>query len=155
MNSHTQRVAQLVLAAVWLGFAAPGSAHHSFAMFDMTKETSYTGTIKAFEYTNPHTWTRLLVPNGKGGTDEWAFEGLGPGSLKRWGWTKDTLKPGDKVTIVAHPMRDGSRAGSFSKVVCGAKTFYMISLLPADPSYKPSNPEDQRAAVAKGARCGP
>ena len=147
-------ISSIVLGAVAaLAVAGAAAAHHSFAMFDMTKEVSLTGTIKSFEYTNPHTWTRLLVPNAQGGTDEWAFEGFGPGSLKRWGWNKDTLKPGDKVTIVAHPMRDGSKGGSFSKVMCGGKTFYMISLLPADPSYKAGNPDDQKASVAKGARC--
>jgi hypothetical protein len=142
-----------VLAVVAAACAAPALGHHSFAMFDLTKEVTLTGTIKSFEYTNPHTWTRLSVPNAQGGTDEWAFEGFGPGSLKRWGWVKDTLKPGDKVTVVAHPMRDGSKGGTLGKVMCGDKTFYMISLLPADPSYKPTNPAEQKASVAKGPRC--
>ena len=53
------------------------------------------------------------VPNGKGGTDTWGFEGMSPNYLGRRGWTRTTLKPGDSLTITYYGMKDGSKGGSF------------------------------------------
>lgn len=61
--------------------AAPAWAHHSFDMFDMTKQVTLTGTIKEFQWTNPHTFTWIEVPNDKGGVDTWAIEGMSPNFL--------------------------------------------------------------------------
>jgi hypothetical protein len=101
-----------------LAFAAlcavqPAMAHHSFEMFDMTKAVTLTGTIKDFQWTNPHTWTFIDVPNDKGGVDTWGLEGMSPNFLGRRGWTKHTLNPGDKVTITIAPLKDGQRGGTF------------------------------------------
>jgi hypothetical protein len=89
------------------------SAHHSFAPFNMQGEKTLVGTITKFDWTNPHTWVWLNVPNDKGGVDLWGVEGMSPNYLGRRGWTKTTFKPGDKATIVVHPARDGSFAGIF------------------------------------------
>jgi Family of unknown function (DUF6152) len=91
--------------------------HHSFAMFDPAHETTLSGTIKEFQWTNPHTWVWLDVPKANGGaTQVWGIEGMSPNFLGRRGWSKDTLKPGDKVTIVIHPLKDGNKGGTFLKV---------------------------------------
>ena len=74
------------------------------------------GTIKEFQWTNPHTWIVFAVSDGKGGTEEWQFEGMSPNYLGRNGWSKGTLKPGDKVDLIMYPLRDG-RKGGFSVVV--------------------------------------
>jgi hypothetical protein len=101
------------LAAAWLIMAAiPAQAHHSFATFDMTKKVTVTGTVREFQWQNPHVWIYLVVKDGAQ-SQEWEIEGSSLVGLKREGWSKDSFKPGDKVTISIHPKRDGSRGGSF------------------------------------------
>lgn len=111
--NHTRRytiAAFLVAGALSLG--APLMAHHSSAMFDNTKTTELTGTVKEFQWTNPHIWIQVNVD--KGGTkEEWSFEGGSPNSLSRQGWKKATFEPGAQVTIRFNPMRDGTHAGQF------------------------------------------
>jgi hypothetical protein len=102
----------LVAAAILL-VVTPAVAHHSFDMFDMTKQITITGTIKEFQWTNPHTFTWIDVPNDKGGVDTWAIEGMSPNFLGRRGWTKHTLNPGDKVTVTIYPLKEGKLGGTF------------------------------------------
>jgi len=92
----------------------PAQAHHSFAMFDRDKLITVSGTLKEFEWTNPHCWLHVSVldPNS-GRTVEWAFEMGSIGQVNQQGWKMDTVKPGDKITIEAHPMKDGSRGGQY------------------------------------------
>ena len=85
-------------------------AHHSFAMFDNTKDVVLEGTVKEFQWTNPHTWTQVMV-NGV----EWSVEGGSPNGLKRSGWNKNSMKPGDKIVMTIHPLKDGTAGGSFVK----------------------------------------
>ena len=101
-----------VLASLALAAVAPAVAHHSFATFDMTRETKLTGTVREFQWQNPHVWIYLIVSQGAG-NQEWEIEGSSLLGLKREGWTKDSFKPGDKVTITIHPKRDGSHGGSY------------------------------------------
>jgi len=89
------------------------SAHHSFAPFDLTKEKTITGTVSRFEWTNPHSWIWVDVPNEKGGVESWAVEGMSPNYLARRGWTRTTVKPGDKITIAVRPLRSGENGGMF------------------------------------------
>lgn len=102
-------------AMLWLAaaVATPAWAHHSFASFDMDKTQTVTGTVKAFQWTNPHTWIILMIPNGAGGVEEYRVEGAPPVNLIRGGWTEDTLSEGDKVTVDYHPRRDGQPGGTF------------------------------------------
>ena len=95
--------------------AGPASAHHSFAMFDSRPEARKTieGVVKEFQWTNPHTWTQINVPNGRGGFDEWSVEGGSPNGLARRGWKRNTLRPGDKVKMVINPLKSGEKGGSF------------------------------------------
>lgn len=87
-------------------------AHHSGAMFDDSKSVTLTGTVNAFQWTNPHCWIQVLVP-GPAGAVEWSVEMGSPSLLVRGGWKPRTLKVGDPITVVIHPMRDGSRGGLF------------------------------------------
>jgi hypothetical protein len=96
--------------------AAPALAHHSFAMFDNEKTVSLKGTVKEFEWSNPHAWLNIVVLNASGQPEDWAFEMASPLQLTSRGWKKDTLKPGDQVTIQAHPLKDGSHGGSYMSV---------------------------------------
>jgi hypothetical protein len=106
----------VVTAALLGGCAAAGitvAAHHSFAPFDLTMEKTITGTVNRFEWTNPHSWIWVDVPNDKGGVDSWAVEGMSPNYLARRGWSKTTLKPGEKITISVRPLRNGQNGGMF------------------------------------------
>lgn len=105
------------LAWVVAGLVAlPALAHHSFSMFDLEKESTIEGTVREFQWTNPHIWIQVLVAGAEGKTVEWSIEGNSPSTLSRQGWSKRSLKPGDKVKIVMHPLRDGSPGGSVMKV---------------------------------------
>ncbi len=111
----------LISAAIALSLAAgataPALAHHSFAMFDFQASKTVTGTVEQFDWTNPHTFIWLQVPTGAGGASErYGFEGMSPNYLGRRGWSKSTLKPGDKVTVTYHPLKDGSKGGTYQKV---------------------------------------
>ena len=103
----------ITLAAVLATTAASLSAHHSFAPFNMTSEKTLVGTVKQFDWTNPHTWLWIDVQIEKGGVDTWGVEGMSPNYLARRGWSRMTFKPGDKATVVVRPMRDGSPGGMF------------------------------------------
>jgi hypothetical protein len=91
-------------------------AHHSFAMFDLTKEVSVEAVVKEMQYTNPHVWIQILVPDDNGGETEWSIESGAPGMMTRAGWKSSTLKPGDKVTLVMHPLKSGKPSGSLVSV---------------------------------------
>jgi len=105
------------LTAVPLLAAGPALAHHSFAMFDREKAMAISGVVKEFQWTNPHVWIQVMVPNAKGVTEEWGVECTGVNFRRRQGWKSTALKPGDKVTVVMNPLRDGSRGGLFVSVM--------------------------------------
>ena len=109
MTSTLQKF--IIAAGLSLGLSGLALAHHSFAAFDVTTQKEITGTVKKFDYTNPHTWVWLDVPNDHGGVDTWGFEGMSPNYLGRRGWTRTTLQPGDKLTITYRPMKDGEKGG--------------------------------------------
>ena len=97
----------MVLAALLGGSAL--SAHHSFAVFfDDTKTIEITGSVTDFRFSNPHAIISLEVKNKAGATEEWKAETNAVTLLKRRGWTKDSLKPGEVVTINGWPSSDGA-----------------------------------------------
>lgn len=107
---------RILIFLITAAFAATSvQAHHSFATFDTTKQVTLVGTVKEFQWTNPHTWIYITVLNGNS-VETWEIEGGPVVGLKRQGWSKDSIKPGDKVTLLIHPKRDGSRGGSFIQV---------------------------------------
>ena len=114
------------LAALWAAASVtPTVAHHSFAMFDNTKEVTVVGTVKEFQWTNPHSWLQVNVPGADGKMVEWSFEGGSPGILSRNGWKRTSVKPGDKVTVIFYPLKDGKPGGSFLEVKApDGKTYY-------------------------------
>lgn len=94
----------------------PALAHHSFAMFDRDKEVTIVGTVKEFQWTNPHSWIQVNVAGKGGKVVEWSIEGGSPNIMVRQGWKRDVIKAGDKVTVVMNPMKDGSPGGSLVRV---------------------------------------
>ena len=97
-------------------YAIPAVAHHSFAMFDAGQTTTLQGTVKEFQWTNPHAWIMLSVANTEGKPEPWAIELNGPSGLVRQGWKPKTLTPGMPVTLIIHPLRDGTHGGQFMAV---------------------------------------
>jgi hypothetical protein len=95
--------------------ACAAVAHHSFAMFDPTRTVTLSGTVREFQFNNPHCFIQLLVTSD-GRTDEWSIEMGSPPHLLRSGWKPNTLKPGDKITIVFNPLREGSKGGNYVSV---------------------------------------
>jgi hypothetical protein len=100
-------------AAVSLTASGPALAHHSFAMFDMTKEVELKGEVVEFQYTNPHSWLIIAVKNDDGTTTNWGFEAEGPSTLMRAGIGKNTFPPGMEVTVRGRPLKDGRPGASW------------------------------------------
>jgi len=97
-------------------YAIPAFAHHSFAMFDTDKKMVLEGTIKEFQWTNPHSWIQMMVPNAAGQPEQWAIELGAPGGLAQQGWVAGTLTPGMNVTAIIHPLKDGTHGGQYMAV---------------------------------------
>jgi hypothetical protein len=95
--------------------SSPAYAHHSFAMFDMQKTATITATVKEIQWTNPHVWLQLVVMTDSG-PQEWGIEGGPPTMLKLKGLRADTVHPGDKVIVKAHPLRNGAPGGSLISI---------------------------------------
>jgi Family of unknown function (DUF6152) len=107
----------LSLAGIAVAMSAiPALAHHSFAMFDAEKKMTLEGTVKEFQWTNPHSWILLTVANEQGQPQQWAIEMGGPAGLARQGWVPKTLTPGMKVQAIIHPLKDGSNGGQFMAI---------------------------------------
>ena len=113
MNFRVVSLTAVVVAA----FTAPAFAHHSFAMFDAKKTVTLQGTVKEFEWTNPHAWLRVMVPDQAGTPRLWALELSSPARLTTMGMRADSVHPGDVVSVTFHPMKDGSRGGQFMQAV--------------------------------------
>jgi uncharacterized protein DUF6152 len=111
------RLVACVIACVLIAGIGPLIAHHSSAMFDDKKEITVTGTVKEFQYTNPHSWMLVDVKGPDGKVTTWGFEAEGPSTLQRAGIRKSDLVPGTPVTVTGHPMRDGRPAAAWIKAV--------------------------------------
>jgi hypothetical protein len=107
------RTALLLAGAQLVFFSAPAAAHHSAAKFDSEREVVLEGTVRRMEWANPHVWIRLAVEDGQGKVVEWGIEASNPLDLGRKGWTKNTFKAGDKVTITINPAKDDRPFGAF------------------------------------------
>jgi hypothetical protein len=112
------RFGGLVIAALAMAGAAL-SAHHSFAAFDMSKEQTITGVVSRFDWTNPHTFIWVDVTSEKGATETWAIEGMSPNYLGRRGWSKNSVKPGDKITVSIRPLKESKTGGMFIRAQIG------------------------------------
>lgn len=97
-------------AAAALAFAAPASAHHAFNMYDGTYR-NFVGTVKSWVWKNPHAMIEVLATMPDGSTQTWMVECSAPNIIGRRGWSKDSIKVGDKMPFVIHPMKDGSNYG--------------------------------------------
>ena len=113
MSKDPNALAALLACGALLA-ATSAAAHHSAAMFDASKQVTLAGAVKEFQWMSPHCWIQLLVPDPAHPGDvpvEWGIEMDNPLGLSRHGWKPGSLKAGDRIVVVAHPLRDGSHGG--------------------------------------------
>jgi len=113
--------------------------HHSFAAFDMEKTASLTAVVKEVQWVNPHVWIQLMVTDASGKAVEWSIEANSPSSMSRRGWKPKTLKAGDRITVMMHPMRDGRPGGSLVSVVLADGTALGGSATTETPAPGPNS----------------
>jgi hypothetical protein len=109
-----------VLIAVIFGFlivSTPLCAHHGNSAYDMSKSVPVKATVTKFEYSNPHTQIYYDVTDDKGNVEHWVAETTNPAMLNRVGWNRDSLKPGDEVTLFVNPNKVGAKVTFLQKVV--------------------------------------
>ena len=123
MNRTMLKSAAIAFSLGAFGATAPVLAHHSGGMFDVTKTITLTGTVKTFQWTNPHIHLWVMVNPEKAGGEPvlWVFEKGSPGTERRSGWTNTTFKTGDKIILTMHPVRDGRHAGQLDTVSMNGK----------------------------------
>jgi hypothetical protein len=93
------------------------SAHHGSSNYDLSKSVAVKGTVTQFEFMNPHSAIHLEAKDDKGNADQWLIEADSPNNLARAGWTRDSLKSGDVVTIVGNRLKDGSKVMRLQKII--------------------------------------
>jgi len=128
-----RRVALAVATGALVATATP--AHHSTAMFEWGKASQMKGaTVERWDWTNPHTFLYVNVKGANGANERWAFEGMSPNHLGRVGWSKRTLKAGDKIDLTYYPLKDG-RKGGFNVTVTfpDGKTINQLGSPTANP----------------------
>ena len=110
-------VCVLGMALALLVACGQASAHHGSSNYDLSKSVSVKGTITQFDFVNPHSAIHLEAKDDKGNAEQWLIEADSPNNLSRAGWTRDSLKPGDQVTIVGNRLKDGSKVMRLQKVI--------------------------------------
>jgi hypothetical protein len=102
--------------------AAPAFAHHSYAMFDKGKSVTLDGTVKEFQWTNPHGWVQLVVRDPATGQNvEWSIQCNSLNLMIREGWSRTSLKAGDKAVVIIHPLLDGRTGGQLVTITVDGK----------------------------------
>lgn len=106
-------IRHVITCAVLVSMSALTFAHHSPAVFDQAKEVTITGVVEEFRWGNPHSWIHLTVGGPGGQAETWGVE-MDPATLlARRGWKSTTIKPGDKVSVVIHPLRTDEKGGQY------------------------------------------
>ncbi len=111
-RGRARLAAPAILVALALVTGRTATAHHSYAMFDASRKITLHGTVRELQWTNPHCFLQVLVPTA-GATVEWSVQMDSPQAAYRQGWRPGTLKPGDRISVVIHPTKDGSHSGRY------------------------------------------
>ncbi len=130
----------LILVGPLMLIPAFANAHHSFAMFEMDKPIEKKGVVKEFQWANPHVWINFIVTNEQGEPEEWGLEAGSTNSLIRHGWSKESLKPGDKIDAILMPMKNGTHAGSIKTVTKEDGTVLGLGAQNVPEQYDAANP---------------
>jgi Family of unknown function (DUF6152) len=111
-----KQLVKTALVTTALALSVPALAHHSGAMFDASKTVTINGTVREFNWTNPHSSFKVEVSGSDGKAVIWAIEMNSPQNLIPLGWKRNTIKAGDKVSVVIHPLRDGQPGGQYMSI---------------------------------------
>jgi len=103
-------------ALSFAALATPVAAHHSYSMFDMQRTIVLDATVTQFRWSNPHAFIRVSA-DVDGRTEEWSIEMTSPNNLVQEGWTRRSIKQGDRVQLYVHPLRSGAQGGAYSGIV--------------------------------------
>jgi hypothetical protein len=122
MKKHLRILPALALLCA----AAPALAHHADIMFAPNKTVSLSGTVKSFEYANPHSTIALMVPEKGAQPMQWTIETDSPIVLQKVGIQSDTLHPGDKIAVRIHPLKDGTAGGSLIELKRDDGMLYVV-----------------------------
>ena len=106
----------LLVALSLAGLSTAAMAHHSYAMFDRTKDVALSGTVTDWKWTNPHSFLIMTCPTSSGSAVQWSLEGQSPQVHRLRGWNRDMVKVGDKITVHVYPLKDGTRGGQIVSV---------------------------------------
>ena len=106
----------LVVVIAALCCSSVAIAHHSFALFDRSRITTLSGTVREWKWANPHSWLMVVVRKADGSDEEWALVGSSPNMMSRWGWNAGDINVGDKVLVDIYPARDGKAIGALKTV---------------------------------------
>jgi hypothetical protein len=118
----SSRIVNIAVAGSVLALGGRMLAHHGApSLYDVLHPITIKGTVTEFVFANPHAQIYLDVKSEKGGTVAWSVETNGPGALRRAGWTRETLKPGDEITITLIPARSGAPVGFSGWALGGGK----------------------------------
>ena len=125
-----------ILTLTGILYSSLAFAHHSYSQWSPELAT-VKGTVKEFQWTNPHIWILVMVPGADGQLTEWGFESAAPGMLHRNGsWKASSIKAGDKVTLTYHPKKDGSKLGSLVQVVLPDQSVLKVLDLVLGPLHR-------------------
>jgi hypothetical protein len=113
--------------------ATTAVAHHSYAMFDRQSTKSLKATVRTWEFVSPHAYLWVYVDDADGKPQLWGLEGPGPQALLRAGWNKNTVKPGDHVTVEINPLRDGRNGGNLVRMTLSDGRTMEAGALPGAP----------------------
>jgi hypothetical protein len=130
MPANLKKIVVAVCASAVALCAAVATAHHSAAQFDFGQRVTVEGVVKKFTVTNPHTWAVVEITDDKRGTREAEYEGHSASHFYRAGFTRDMVKPGDKVAILIAPRRDGEDGGFIQAFTANGKTIGFGGLSP-------------------------
>jgi uncharacterized protein DUF6152 len=132
MNSG--RIIRVALTVTFFLISVPLLAHHGASEYDMTKIVTLTATVKELQFVNPHTLLVFNVKDDSGKTAEWQGELPSPNLLSRRGWSRSTLKPGDQVTVIGAPAKNGEKGMQVKKLVFPDGHELPGTVLPPDSS---------------------
>lgn len=111
---------RIAIGILLVGAGLTAQAHHSYAMFDTTRQVVVHGTVQNIEWVSPHVWIFVMVDSGDGKLTPYGFETLSPGQLLRdFGWKRNSLNVGDKIEVTYAPLRSGQPGGGLIKVLLG------------------------------------
>jgi len=131
------KIERILRVALTIGFSLNSIslwAHHGATEYDMTKIVSLNGSVKEFQYVNPHTLVTFTVKDDNGKAVEWQGELPSPNLLSRRGWSRSTLKSGDQVTIIGAPAKNGEKGMQIKKLVFPDGHELPGTVLPPDSS---------------------